>query len=202
MTAPQTEAEQLHGLEALIASVAKQYAHLSPVASFEDYQQELRVEAVGALRRWSPEGGASVSTFVYRVLVNACQNKNRERRLRGYKTPGTPQPTVLSLNHTMMGPEDGDVFIVDVLTAPDDTEAEAQARCYVEHVWAFVDSVLGDRPRLLRALELCAGRRGEPRSLSQAAARLGVSRMTVSNWLHRARALLLADPRSREFIDP
>lgn len=204
--APQSEAELLCRLEYLIVAVARRYTSRSLwlAAVQDDYVQLLRLEAVRAMRRWSPDGGASLSTYVYHALHKESLNVLRDERLRplSYRGRRANAPQVLSLD-VPCNDADGDASLwLDLLVGLGDTFGEAAARGHVERAWALVDELLGDKPRVRASLELYAGRRGTPLSQRDIAARLGCAQMSVSRWLRQARALLLADPRSREFLEP
>ena len=200
MIAAPTEAELVHSLEPLVLRVAQRYAKTTVVFTWEDYLQMLRLEAVRAVRQWSPDGGASIWTYVWSALVNECLNANRDQRLRGYKAHPDEAPDVVSLDvvSDVGGDEAGGDMLLDTIPSGDDVAAEVVARCQVGPAWAFAEEVLN--PRLLETLELSVGRRGKPLSQLEVAARLGCSQMQVSRRLQSARARLLADPRSQEFV--
>lgn len=204
MAAPQSEAERVRSFEPLVQRVVRRYARPTIAMSREDYLQVLRLEVVRAARRWSSSGGASIWTYVNAALVKECLNVNRDQRPRGYKTAQAQAPTVVSLDvlADAGGDEIGGSLLVDTIAGPDDTPAEAEARYRAARAWTLAEDVLAPYPRVLAALELSVGRRTTPLAQQAVANRLGVTQMSVSRWLRQARTLLLADPRSREFLEP
>ncbi|WP_370328078.1 sigma-70 family RNA polymerase sigma factor [Euzebya sp.] len=73
---PEHLEELLERLDRLLRSRVRKL--ISTEESFEDCYQEARIAALGAIERWTPDGGASVSTFVARSVDGAVKRYFRD----------------------------------------------------------------------------------------------------------------------------
>lgn len=143
---------------------------LGSAGEAEDVAQEAFWRAWRAAPRWRT-GEAAFSTWLHRVVVNLCIDRERRRKFRRWLSlESAPEPAV--------------------------SEPDAEQRVGAAATLAAVSADIGRLPERQRAAILLSAD-GE-RSNAEIAAMLGVSEKAVESLLVRARRTLRAALRQRE----
>lgn len=163
-------------LTMVIAGAARRFQRTSPrgadEASIDDLVQDgwvaLTHDSYAALLGWRVDGGASLETYVVKVVVRGWvdQQRTHRRKKRG--------------GHMMRSHEDPDQ-IVEEHASP---EALAAARESATHIHEALETRLSPRGLLVLRLVFTDGC-----SVPEAAAAMQVTTQVIYNWVHKIRGI-------------